>query len=385
MVDRPSHTPLTVSPRSAWWVGNLSCSFLLQDGTVVGTYGWVDAAGYLRLRDYVADNNGYRIVRTKKMYVGDEPIGRAVASAKYAPSQGGVGVSNAIIPNPTPSPFDAYPSASPAPNTVYVTPPSPFGVRVSTPASYLPPVSSTYLPAVSSTPRPYFPASTPSSTYLPPVSSTPRPYFPASTPRPYYPSPSTTRPSFPSSTARPYFPASSSAKPFVVVSSTPSPAYASSASAALPDATPSPIRNDEASSYSSPSAPLRSARPHPFHRGYTGYSGNLYDHPTAPQAVPPRRGYISELPGSYDASSNSVIPEYDGIAVTHNGFRYYLPRQYQEEENLPGDQRAGSFGYIDPFGIRRVIYYNSSPGSGFQVRKNNRYVGFNATPYDPRL
>lgn len=76
-------------------------------------------------------------------------------------------------------------------------------------------------------------------------------------------------------------------------------------------------------------------------------------------------------------------PLYDGVSVTKNGFRYYLPRHYQEEENFGQDEKAGSFGYIDPFGIRRVIYYNAG-GKGFVVRKNNRYVGFNATPYDPR-
>lgn len=76
---------------------------------------------------------------------------------------------------------------------------------------------------------------------------------------------------------------------------------------------------------------------------------------------------------------------YDGVSVTKNGFRYYLPRQYQEEETYGNNERAGSYGYIDPFGIRRVVYYNAgSPGKGFVVRKNNRYVGFNATPYDPR-
>lgn len=64
-------------------------------------------------------------------------------------------------------------------------------------------------------------------------------------------------------------------------------------------------------------------------------------------------------------------------------FRYYIPRAYHEEETGPGDEKTGSFGYIDPFGIRRVIYYNAKPGEGFQHRKNNRYVGFRATPYDP--
>lgn len=35
----------------------------LQDGSVVGTYGWVDADGYLRLNDYVADSKGKSVTR----------------------------------------------------------------------------------------------------------------------------------------------------------------------------------------------------------------------------------------------------------------------------------------------------------------------------------
>lgn len=92
-----------------------------------------------------------------------------------------------------------------------------------------------------------------------------------------------------------------------------------------------------------------------------------------------------------DFSSNGLgdgyqpqFPYYDGISATANGFRYFLPRQYHEEQNYDPQRREGSFGYIDPFGIRRVTYYNTSPEQGFQIRKNNRYVGFNANPYDPR-
>ena len=33
----------------------------LLDGSVTGTYGWVDPNGVLRLFDYVSDNQGYRI------------------------------------------------------------------------------------------------------------------------------------------------------------------------------------------------------------------------------------------------------------------------------------------------------------------------------------
>lgn len=47
------------------WSGQVRKEDRLDDGTVVGSYGWVDANGILRLYDYVADNKGYRIVKTR--------------------------------------------------------------------------------------------------------------------------------------------------------------------------------------------------------------------------------------------------------------------------------------------------------------------------------
>jgi hypothetical protein len=47
------------------WSGQVRKEDRLDDGTVVGSYGWVDANGILRLYDYVADDNGYRIVKTR--------------------------------------------------------------------------------------------------------------------------------------------------------------------------------------------------------------------------------------------------------------------------------------------------------------------------------
>jgi len=89
-----------------------------------------------------------------------------------------------------------------------------------------------------------------------------------------------------------------------------------------------------------------------------------------------------------DMSAQGSEPEaqgYDGVSFVRNGFRYYLPRHYHEEQSDGrGDTRAGSYGYVDPFGIRRVVYYNTAPGTGFVHRKNNRYVGLDAEPYDPR-
>lgn len=86
----------------------------------------------------------------------------------------------------------------------------------------------------------------------------------------------------------------------------------------------------------------------------------------------------------YDRNSiDEVGRSYDGVGVTRNGFRYFLPRQYQEEVTHNDESRDGSYGYVDPFGIRRVVYYNAGK-NGFVHRKNNRYVGHNSTPYDPR-
>lgn len=38
---------------------------------ISGTTGWVGADGYLRLQDYIADNQGYRIYKSKTVYVGE--------------------------------------------------------------------------------------------------------------------------------------------------------------------------------------------------------------------------------------------------------------------------------------------------------------------------
>lgn len=84
----------------------------------------------------------------------------------------------------------------------------------------------------------------------------------------------------------------------------------------------------------------------------------------------------------HSSKSDYEFPAYDGTHKTADGFQYYLKSHYHEEEQKP-DKSIGSFGYIDPFGIRRVVYYKADGENGFVHKKNNRYVGFNATPYDP--
>ncbi|KAK7601585.1 hypothetical protein V9T40_009026 [Parthenolecanium corni] len=287
----------------------------LQDGTVIGSYGWVDADGYLRLNDYVADNNGYRVLRTKRLFVGPQtPIDSALDSSRYVPPQAGTDVtSSPTFRDSTGSSF-----------------------RDTTGSTFSDTTGSTYAYPEDKSKFLLFPSSSPS-----PIAIVPkrRPTPPAG----YYPT--STPPSIVSTTA---------AAPVAEVAITPH-YYVPAAKSSYPSKY----------SYKTPLyTTVIKARP-----DYTQNSVN---------------SYFGDRVHSAGRKSYDEAPNYDGVSVTRNGFRYYLPRQYHEEENSSGDERVGSFGYIDPFGIRRVIYYNASPSTGFVHRKNNRYVGFDATPYDPR-
>ncbi|KAF6204913.1 hypothetical protein GE061_019078 [Apolygus lucorum] len=309
----------------------------LQDGTVVGSYGWVDANGILRLRDYIADDKGYRIVRTKMVKVGvDAPIDNAISIAKKSPANSAAEIA-AYQSNPAPKPvsYDQYLgekqySTTPKPVSYdqylsekrYPTTPAPISYD-----EYLKQKN-----GFASTPKPislsdYLKEQQLASTIAPVVV------------REFTPNVEVNNNGYPSTTAAP--------------STTERPTYESTTeSTTVYSTTPEYVR------------PV-TFRPY-FNLNALSYAKKGYDDG-----------------GRYEASNS--VPRYDGVSMTHDGFRYYLPRQYHEETSLPGDQRAGSFGYIDPFGIRRVIYYNTSPNSGFVHRKNNRYVGFQATPYDPRF
>ncbi|KAJ8669902.1 hypothetical protein QAD02_001161 [Eretmocerus hayati] len=94
------------------------------------------------------------------------------------------------------------------------------------------------------------------------------------------------------------------------------------------------------------------------------------------------------VPTSSEESNDVRIRQNVPAARIRTGFEYYLPKQYHEEgtskaRSSDADERAGSFGYVDPFGIRRVIYYKAGRSSGFKARLNNRYVGHDAAPFDP--
>ncbi|XP_065082720.1 uncharacterized protein LOC135705077 [Ochlerotatus camptorhynchus] len=377
----------------------------LQDGTVIGTDAWIDASGYLRQKDYIADDKGYRILKSKTVFVGkDRPIQDAIKSVKNRPADSGVLVSQgpAYRPSLPPAPVAIVPT-TPAPIAPPVTP---SGIKSVFIRPHSQPVSTSYLPANIARDQ-----------YLPPSR-----HYSTSTPRPdIYVSSST-----------PYSPLSGndlSSTPIAVYgpSSTPSP-LADRSEAHLPPLViyntdpkrpndynyPTPRPEDPIYQFSNDLLPPRHQFVHHRRRIPQDRRRPVYVEPIGITSAAPfiERATPAPKPSVFPLSDNNLEPQptfnrdllepppnyqqqyhqstrrsdqtYDGVSVTNNGFRYYLPRQYHEEANSGSSTRDGSFGYIDPFGIRRVVYYNTGPGKGFVHRKNNRYVGFNATPYDPR-
>lgn len=346
----------------------------LEDGTIIGTYAWIDADGILRQNDYISDKAGYRILKSKNVFVGRNiNVGDAVKAAKKYPASAGTLVKshqrpiNTVSYNaPPPTVLTSYvPSTTPA-NFYSTTTIKPYvGISQNTFVSSTPVYSSTSTeaPIVEITPHSYISSTGNPDLLLQPIAN-------ISSDGSYVPSAVSTTPSFYDSTPSSvqYIPRepSTTPPPIQYVPTVPPEGYLS---------TPKPNYDQVPQIYSTEvdqnSLDYNNPYVHQRGQGYRFQNGPTYP---LDQNGRPYSG------NDYDGQHSS----YDGVSVTNDGFRYYIPRAYHEEQTLPGDTRSGSFGYIDPFGIRRVIYYNAAPGTGFQHRKNNRYVGFQATPYDPR-
>lgn len=244
--------------------------------------------------------------------------------------------------------------------------------------TYIPPVT-TYRPAYSSTPSTtvLHPTSTPAyisstTTAQPPLSSP----SPLSVPSQYFLPPYSAGDDSPIVRIKPY-----SVHPTPIAAYTieqinelqqPNPSAIS-----INDLNFSPIVVSTSAGYdSSTITPITSTASTPVFERHSNYRGNS------------KRPIAYYQPNQLDVSNGiddiKKIDRYN--ARVPNGFGYFLPRHYHEEtyREANANNRDGSFGYIDPFGIRRVVYYHASPDGGFKVRKNNRYVGFHAKPYDSK-
>jgi len=282
---------------------------------------------------------GYRIVKNKKVFVGTQtPVGQAVSVAKYAPPIAGTAV-----------------SASPYRSATATVVNRPAAVVAITQA---PPRESSwrgspfiYPSDTQSSPLRFPAAGSPSRS----VASQFRRPQPSSTPSP--------------ATAADYY----SVRPIDVNS-----IAATGDNGDGDEDARRPYRRRSSSSSSSSTAATVSA-------STAVEQQPLYEQPLRPHTFRPAYRKVVDLSARTTPGPPTEQSEYDGVSFVRNGFKYYLPRHYHEEQSDDGgDTRAGSFGYVDPFGIRRVVYYNTAPGTGFVHRKNNRYVGLDAEPYDPR-
>ncbi|XP_033209091.1 uncharacterized protein LOC117167942 isoform X2 [Belonocnema kinseyi] len=309
----------------------------LADGTVIGTEGWLDPLGYLRIKDYIADHQGFRILKSKKVYIGkDRSINDAVSISKKVPAQSGI----LVRPRRPPNPFRQPELKDVSENSIEVNTVTP--LRSYTPSTLSPASVVQYGPAVTTfrprpfsltTPSPYDDVYNANSNYLSNGYQYRSPYVtPYENSYPYRVQPLQ--------------------QPAVIVQ---------------------PPNFDEDQFQAGQANQVR-VNP----AGYRGYR-------LANNTVNTRRSsrYRPEITRPREMVQQQEYPAYDGHHQTADGFQYYLKTHYHEEEQKPNDKSIGSFGYVDPFGIRRVVYYKSDPQNGFVHKKNNRYVGFNAKPYDP--
>ncbi|EDW19623.2 uncharacterized protein LOC6583479 [Drosophila mojavensis] len=391
----------------------------LQDGTVIGTEAWIDAAGFLRQKDYIADKQGYRILKSKTIFVGqNRGIEEAIKSTKAAPAQSGVLVDGNVGGNSVAGGYRKHGYGYSSTTTTTTPPPalysSPYLATANLDSgvgklNYLPPEQAAKIEPQTQLGFDHYPDELPrardhllgGNVHIQPnaepideinainvydeeanhgfapgrfaaviASTTPRPAV--SSPAFFAPELSMLPPL--SAHRRRVRPRPTAVD---IVSTTPAPiaahdqfAYSTPAPFVVP-----PSVGDAGYHYAPTATPPRSS--------YGLYTSNLpldvnaLDSPLLPPL--PDRAYRRRLRPLH--SNNLDASDYDGVSVTRNGFRYVLPKQYHEEAQVDG-KRAGSYGYVDPFGIRRVVYYNAAPGRGFVHRNNNQYVGANGAPYD---
>lgn len=252
---------------------------------MVGTYGWVDPNGYLRLRDYIADNAGYRILKSRMLFVGDgADVGNAVVAAKNVPATGGE------LASPNSSPFNTY---SVTPNRAIYVPPLPANQNLYN----RPSETRIYVPNLPENGQ----GTTPASTFRLLQNLGPQ-YFHSSTPSPvrYY-TPSPTPAAYTASTPQTVhiYPSASPSPQYY--SSSPSPQYYTS--------TPSPIH------YYSSSTPTTnhyvSSTPAPTHYYQSTTASPVHYYPSStPSAV------------HYYPSSTPVVDIHHNADPKYNGLVY---------------------------------------------------------------
>lgn len=398
---------------------------------ILGTEAWIDAAGFLRQKDYIADKDGYRILKSKTVFVGyNRPIDvifretifqqtfiikytfilqDAIKSTKSVPAQNGVlvngrnglrGHTNNALDTAKQIAVAYTTTTTPLPSIISepIVPHDPASEAYDGKLNYLSPAEAANIQPTGKLGFDHYPDE------VPRLLQRQRERIQKPIAAPYDTPASNSLTDYNQEVAQAQREGSiSGALPLPALDMQP-PLLGRGATRqrlrpiAVYDTTPAPITAAEAIGYSTPtpfSAAIAGERAPNTQGYYYQHSSKPVTHTNAATTnaleinqlqdgllppLPPTT-HRRQRPPAANSLSGPAVP-YDGVGVTANGFRYFLPHQYHEEEQFADEKRAGSFGYVDPFGIRRVVYYNASPGSGFVHRNNNRYVGLGGAPYD---
>ncbi|XP_037799596.1 uncharacterized protein LOC119594603 isoform X2 [Penaeus monodon] len=299
----------------------------LDDGTVIGTYGWVDATGLLRLYDYVADLSGYRIVRKKTLKMAQQPRAPVTEapvrrnpsrpSSFRTPSRASVrdqpGLSVSVVRTPTPKPSYTLQRTSPIRR--------PQAPRGTAPTSDSADAPSQGLPLGESGSEAQPDPATVGDPTGNPATHANRGHGGTAT---------------------------------KLTSHT----TATQASGEAGTLTRRPVRVGS----SSPRRRTQSTREHLVQR-----TGDLLIERT--------RDLVTERPGDKvtEAPINGPINRRLPEAGTYS-INYDLGNQFHKEKILPDGTKVGKHGYVDPLGILRVTYYTTGP-NGHQQSQESKWVG----------
>ncbi|KAK8727221.1 hypothetical protein OTU49_009761 [Cherax quadricarinatus] len=320
----------------------------LDDGTVIGTYGWVDANGLLRLYDYIADTKGYRVVRQKTMRVPKITEPPPVTLVTAAPS----------ILRPTEPSISQLIDATkrpviPAPTEIHSKRiPSP-GVPGSEPTSRGPTASAPLLESTKKDPSADVPGSEP--TWRDPTANVP--------------SYESTRidPSSIGSQGTRILPGR---QPYVT-SNTRTRTRGSTKWGGRQSASHAPSPQLRPFQRTKPKQDVNTN----VRRQATGESTGVASY--SPGTGEQRAGVASYSPGTGEQKAGvaSYSPGTNDLPAEGKfTINYDLGNQFHFEKILPDGTKVGKHGYVDPLGILRVSYYTSGP-AGHTQRQESGWIG----------
>jgi len=357
------------------WNGSFRKEVTLKDGSIVGSYGWVDALGILRITEYISDDQGYRITNTQSIDVGKQTPGSSVAPLATTP----------VPPLAEEESTQAPPTKPP---TKPASDPPEITNEIDDQLSFMPilrPYENQVVPV-----RPYEKQVVPA--FVPVAAPAPQnPFFMV---RPAVPGVRPFGPRLPHSVIR-QLPVRKrrrlrqkfgvKSRPIQTSSNVVDLSSSGAAeSRSLPDLKDSFPINNKDDFLILPHSPRRAKKIDartavPLRRRFLQKNGEVSARISDGRGR--RRGVVIKrrrqksrgLPATDDVTTNDVTAK--------TSVNYQTSKTFHREVEDENGARTGEYGYIDPIGVRRVVTYSTgargSAQAGITKQKENDYVGTN--------